>query len=525
MDNLQFIQQIYHGKNCYADSMTPEQIDLLHIPSGVESIVRKMISEKRMVFLTGNPGDGKTFIIKALKDFLDGVFVVKDMNDMPDEELPQLAEHINDCYINGEPCVIAANEFPFHKLTNIIKLRQPKLHEELSEIKKNILVLEYPTVDLKRVCIVDLNERNLLDKDSCVVKSFIQKFTNLLLPYCGSSRVLAHNVKALTNRPVLNQVLDIFSFISMSGQHFVIRDILGVVSYMLVSCTNAEREDEASGYYYDALFGASNDLTSDALMTFAAQFDPILLSKPELDEKLWNGEFLEGWQFDCPSLWPAQITNGNGSVEDATSLFKSIKRKFYFENIYAKELTELQPQDLRECVEILVKMREDTKQIKRMLIYSMNRLFLSTDDEREKLRLWTTHSYDLSRQASASVSTRYVDANDLELAYPEPVKWLSEMEYYPACIVMFSSKRRDIRLEIDIDLLRSLIRIKNGYPASLLSIQYEQTVSQFVRALCSAGISRDYADGEILIANRCDGTLKRLHIENNKYYLGNGVGF
>ncbi len=86
MDNLQFVQQIYHGKNCYADAMTSEQIDLLHIPSGVESIVRKMINEKRIVFLTGNPGDGKTFIIKALKEFLDDVFVVTDMNSMPDWE-------------------------------------------------------------------------------------------------------------------------------------------------------------------------------------------------------------------------------------------------------------------------------------------------------------------------------------------------------------------------------------------------------------------------------------------------------
>lgn len=520
MDNLQFVQQIYHGKNCYADSMAPEQIDLLHIPSGVEAIVRKMINEKRMVFLTGNPGDGKTFIIKALSSFLDDVFVVTDMNSIPDSDLPQLAKRINDCYINGEPCVIAANEFPFHKLTNVIKLHHPKLYEELSGIKKNILVLGYPTVELKRICIIDLNERNLLDKDRCVVKSFIQKFINLLLPYCGSNHILAHNVKAFTTDLALNQVLDIFSFISMSGQHFVIRDILEAVSYMLVSCTDAERDDEESGYYYDALFSANNDL-----MVFASQFDPILLSKPELDEKLWNGELLEGWQLDCPSRWPAQIARGNGSVEEATSLFKSVKRKFYFENIYAMGLAELQPRDFRECMEVLVKMREDTRQIKRMLIYSMNRLFLSTDNEREKLRSWTTHSYDLSRQAGASVSARYIDANDLELAYPEPVKWLNEMEYSPACIVMFSSKRRDIRLEINIDLLRSLIRIKNGYPPSLLSAQYEQVISQFVRTLCTADISRDYPDGEILIANRREGILKTLRIENDKYYLGNGVGF
>ena len=64
MDNLQFVQQIYHGKNCYADSMSPEQIDLLHIPSGVESIVRKMINEKKIVFLAGNPGDGKHLLLR-----------------------------------------------------------------------------------------------------------------------------------------------------------------------------------------------------------------------------------------------------------------------------------------------------------------------------------------------------------------------------------------------------------------------------------------------------------------------------
>lgn len=517
MDNLQFIQQIYHGKNCYADSMTPEQIVLLRVPSGVEIIVRKMVRENRIVFLTGNPGDGKTFIIKALEASLEGVFVITDMNGIPDRELPHVADRINECYVKGRPCIIAANEFPFHKLINEMKRRCPGLYEELLGIKKNVLVLGYPTVDLRRICIVDLNERNLLDKDRSVVPTLIRKFTELLQPYCGSSPVLAHNVKALTNGLALSQVLGIFSFISMSGQHFVVRDILEAIAYMLISCTDSERDTVSSGFYYDALFSTGNDL-----MTFAAQFDPVLLSQPELDERLWNGEQLEGWQLDCPAQWPIQITRGNGSVEEAVLLFKSIKRKFYFENIYAKALTELQPPDFRDSIEILVKMREDTRRIKRMLIQSMNRLFLSTDKESEKLRSWTTHSFDLSRQAGAAVSTRYVDANDLDLAYPEPAKWLSEMEYSPARIVMYSKGRRDICLEIGVDLLRGLIRIRNGYPAELLSAQYEQTVSRFVQSLCAAGEYRDYPDGEILIANRRKGTLKSFQIENNKYYLSNG---
>lgn len=516
MDNLQFIQRLYNGKNCYSDSMSDEQISLLHIKSGVETVIEKMVYEKRVVFLTGNPGDGKTFIIRALKSCLENVYVVTDFNSVTSQELELVMDAIYDCYINGKPCVIAVNEFPFHKLTNRFKHKYPALCCELVGIKKNVLVFGYPSVELRRICIVDLNERNLLDKDRCISKHILNRFTELLMPYCGSNRILAHNVRALTDPLVQKQLLDIFTYIAMSGEHFVIRDILGTLSYILVSCTDMDAD--TSGYYFDSLFSNGNDF-----MTFATQFDPVLLTSPSWDEKLWNGEITEGWRFDCPAEWPCQITKGTGSVEEATQLFKSIKRKFYFENVFAKALSELQPQDFRECIDVFARIKQDKKRIKRMLISSMNKLFLSTDDENDKLRSWTTHSYDLSRSPGAAVSTRYIDADDLDLAYPEPVIWLKEMEYSPAYLVMLSQSYPEVKLEISIDLLRSLIMIKNGYPAALLSSQYEQVVSQFIQALCSVGVARDYRDGEMLISNRKEGTLKRLRIEDGKYYLGSEV--
>lgn len=518
MNNLQFIQRLYNGKNCYSDSMSSEQIELLHIPSGVEAIIQKMIEEKRIVFLTGNPGDGKTFIIKALQLDSDKVYIETDLNSTSDSELLAVMEKINFCYENNHPCIIAANEFPFYKLMSGFRASYPKLYEELAGVKKNILVFGYPTVDLKRVCIVDLNERNLLDKDRCVVKSILDSFTNLLKPYCTSNAVLSHNVRALTNSLVQQQMLDIFSYISLSGEHFVIRDILGAISYMMVSCTDSENDE--SGFYYDAIFAGNNEF-----MRYSSQFDPILLSSPTWDERLWNGEITEGWQFDCPSKWPIEIANGVGSVEEATQLFKSIKRKFYFENIFSKELIELQPRDFKECMNVFVKINDDPKKIKRMIISSMNKLFLSADEEKDKLRSWTTHSFDLSRSAAAAVSTRYIDCDALELSYPSPAPWLKEMEFTPAYIVLRSIKHPEVRIEIRTDLLRSLIMIKNGYPAALLSSQYEQVVSQFIRALCAVGDARNYSDGEIILANRKEGTHKTMRINDNKYYFGEGEDF
>ena len=67
--------------------------------------------------------------------------------------------------------------------------------------------------------------------------------------------------------------------------------------------------------------------------------------------------------------------------------------------------------------------------------------------------------------------------------------------------------------------------IKNGYPAALLSSQYEQVVSQFIRALCAVGDARNYSDGEIILANRKEGTHKTMRINDNKYYFGEGEDF
>ena len=155
----------------------------------------------------------------------------------------------------------------------------------------------------------------------------------------------------------------------------------------------------------------------------------------------------------------------------------------------------------------------------------MNKLFLSADEEKDKLRSWTTHSFDLSRSAAAAVSTRYIDCDALELSYPSPAPWLKEMEFTPAYIVLRSIKHPEVRIEIRTDLLRSLIMIKNGYPAALLSSQYEQVVSQFIRALCAVGDARNYSDGEIILANRKEGTHKTMRINDNKYYFGEGEDF
>ena len=74
MSKLDFIKKLYNGKNCYSDHMTEEELKLLHISSKVENLICEMLRKGKIVFLTGNPGDGKTFIIKAIKDVIASIY-------------------------------------------------------------------------------------------------------------------------------------------------------------------------------------------------------------------------------------------------------------------------------------------------------------------------------------------------------------------------------------------------------------------------------------------------------------------
>ena len=75
----------------------------------------------------------------------------------------------------------------------------------------------------------------------------------------------------------------------------------------------------------------------------------------------------------------------------------------------------------------------------------------------------------------------------------------------------------EVKLEIDTTLLRGLICIKNGYPSSLLSSQYELAISQFTQQLSATSYAKNYGDGKIVLANRRDGSQKNIFIEDNKY--------
>lgn len=508
MRNLEFIRKLYNGKNCYSDHMSDEELKLLHIHSKVEDIVVDLVRQRKIVFLTGNPGDGKTFLIKMIAAQIKNydVYVETDLNSVSDSQ--GVAEKIIRCYEEKTPALIAVNEYPFIRLCRKIKAMSFEIYDEIQKIKQNSIVYDVPQISLKQIVIVDLNERNLLDKDYNLTAEIIERICQLLMEDSHKSKVLEYNINAMQVPEIKSQLVALFNLASVSQEHFAVRDIIGAVAFILTAC---ESDDYENTPYYDAIFVGSNPL-----LRAIQQYDPIYLSSASLDEMLWNGEIKQNWCLGAPEQWPGDSVFDD-DVDGATNLFKSIKHKYYFENKDGFSLRKLQPSEIEKCLELFVNLDTKKKIIKERIVRSINKLFLPSSDEKKKLRIWTTHRYDLSIDASTAVSSKFVDTSDLDIQMPRPADWLKGIEYTPRHLILKPRHQDTPVMILDIDYLRTLDAIEDGYPINLLAPQYAQTAAFFLEQLSEAGLTEENDEGEILIASRKKSYKRSIYIKDGKY--------
>ena len=508
MTKIEFVKKLYNGKNCYSDHMNDSELQLLHIASNVESIISDMLSHNRIVFLTGNPGDGKTFIIKTISSAVDEskLYIQTDLNNVKDYS--KIVEDIVALYRGNKGAIIAVNEYPFMQLCKQIRRASGEIYDEIQEVKREAIVYGVSQPLKSSIAVIDLNERNLLGTDYDPLTGLIDKLIDILKEDAGYNATLQYNLTALSNDFVKNQLLSLFQLAAAECEHFAIRDILGAFSFIFTACT---MDDFENCRYYSAVFKGTNDLLASI-----QQFDPIYLTCPFLDEALWNGEIKNGWIFGVPNKYPKDFED----VDVALDVFRELKRQYYFENRNGKNLFALQPDEIKKCTEIFITFEAQKKKTKESLIRSINKLFLPSSDDKKQLHIWTTHRYDMSQDAAVAVSSKSVDASELEILMPKPADWLKGLEYVPDHIIMKPKSADAPVLTLNVDFLHTLNAIENGYPIGLLAPQYEQAAAMFLQQLDDSGFSESNDDGEIIIASRTRSYKKVIHIQNGKYDFG-----
>lgn len=508
MSKLDFIKKLHNGKNCYSDHMSDDEIALLHIASNVEGLIRDMLKKGKIIFLTGNPGDGKTFLIKAVDQTVQDLnaYIEKDVNNITSYDV--IVNDIVTCYNEHRPAIIAVNEYPFIQLCKRIKQVAPEIYKEIQVAKKEAITYDISHPLTGRVALIDLNERNLLDADRGLIEELLDKFLDLISEDTEHNEHLAYNVRALSISEIKKQFLSLMQLAAFECEHFAIRDILGAFAFIFTACI---MDDYSGQRYYSSIFNGSNPL-----LRAVQQFDPIYLSSPVLDEQLWNGELTDGWLVERPLKW-SNSPEFEYDVEAAVECFKENKRRYYFENIHGHELFKLQPDEIKKCTVIFTGFDAQKKKIKERFIRAINKLFLPSSDDKKQLRIWTTHRYDISIPASVAVSSKSIDSSDLDIRMPRPADWLRGMEFVPNHILMTPKDKDEPKLRLDTDFIRTLDAIENGYPVNLIASHYEQAAAMFLQRLDDEGLAEDNDDGEILIASRRKNHKLVVYVQDGKY--------
>jgi len=113
----QLVRNLYRGATAMADDVPLEDLRRLHVRTRLDDVIAEHIRSGRSVVLTGNPGDGKTHLLRILEPEIAalGAIVEEDASAVPNE---LIAANWCQAAAAGKPYFIAINESVLFKLAN-----------------------------------------------------------------------------------------------------------------------------------------------------------------------------------------------------------------------------------------------------------------------------------------------------------------------------------------------------------------------------------------------------------------------
>ena len=107
---LQFVRDFYRGSSAYADHIASELLSAIHLETKLDTAIIESALSGKDIVLTGNPGDGKTHVIRMLKSKLEGsgkpIRIELDASTLSDEDIYLKWKSARE---NNMPFVIAIN--------------------------------------------------------------------------------------------------------------------------------------------------------------------------------------------------------------------------------------------------------------------------------------------------------------------------------------------------------------------------------------------------------------------------------
>ena len=474
--HYEILRGLYLGESSNADLSSTEVRERLHVATPLDDLIPSLVAQGRDVVLTGNPGDGKSHLVRQIMDrgLLKSAEVELDLSAHPDEEVIarwRAARRL------GRPFVLCANQGPLMLLVEGIG-DDPELTDAARELSGQLGRLISPHPDRiapepREAALLDLADRNLLNET--LIGQAINRVAHVdFLPpgFSGADTSAGQNLMLLVEAPEARQRLGrLVAFAGRRlGEHVTFRHLWQCIAYGItagkaVSTLNQELSTGKIGlghYPLDHLAARRGQgPLVDAVRRFA---DPGVHSDPDMDEDLWTtGQPRKGrWIFDPGVIEaPATIWGETAAAQQrALDQLAAIKRLVALAHELGDEMI------TRIVASGDAAIDRDDEEIVDEVLGGISALYLPPGERAgapswlcEGLPLWIGQSYEhrpVSSRPHVTVST--AEAAEFRLLRPTRASWLGDAMGPPPCEAWLLHKPSNCTLRIDSDLLTLLRR-------------------------------------------------------------------
>lgn len=314
---LQFVRDFYRGSSAYADHIASELLSAIHLETKLDTAIIESALSGKDIVLTGNPGDGKTHVIRMLKNKLEGsgkpIRIELDASTLSDEDIYLKWKSARE---NNMPFVIAINAAVLYSVYQKYSEFQP-IRDAYFQMS-HAVVFHDEVTENGNVVVFDLSKREVLTAD--ILKKAIEKLTDSTHYTECAGCPLNENCDVHNNCTLLNSALFqerlfvILQRVSMKGYHATVRELQSLIAYLIFgnrSCKEIGRTTGSNQYNLVNLVFSGKGALFDAIRS---AIDPVTISHPIWDERILlndipNDSWVDGYEIPAEAILKYQIVS------------------------------------------------------------------------------------------------------------------------------------------------------------------------------------------------------------------------
>lgn len=392
---VQFLRRFYRNGSAFADSTSIEDLKAIHVKTSLDDAILKVVKDGKDCVLTGNPGDGKTHVIRILDEKLKKInSKIEPVYDASTLTTAQILERWGDAKRKRVPFVIAINASVLYELQQTSAKNVPSsVREAYKQFESGVVCGESPNCEGDHVVVFNLGLRSALD-DS-VVDGVIDQMTKKEnfkeckgCPFVRECGFRCH-AELVKSERFKERIKKVFHRVGLVGWHVTIRDVQAFFSYLIFwnhPCKTVMQDAESDEYRIENLIYEKGQ--GNLFKAVRSTFDPSLISLPSFDEALVVGAY-------SPDDWLQAASESTSAVDPAKiDEFNRRKRAFYFFHKEGDALLETRSRGaISDFEEFLLK--PEKKQLKDCLAWLRAFLGDRTDsDGTDSFPIWRGFRFD-----------------------------------------------------------------------------------------------------------------------------------